>query len=249
MRISKRDWLNYVNMLRKLDKVAADKMLQYINRYGVENTTALINYAYALADRYGEAAAALACEMYDAIANASGVYLPAAEPAATATYAEAATVINGTLKTGNNKIVSNAVGTLVKRASVDTMQQNALRDGAQWAWIPNGDTCAFCLALASQGWIDASPKAIKNGHAEHIHANCDCTYCVRFNDQTDVEGYDPDEYREMYDNAEGDNAKEKINALRRQKYQENGDKIRAQKRAAYAAKKERESKENGDAQD
>ena len=78
-----------------------------------------------------------------------------------------------------------------------------------------------------------SKNALRNGHAEHIHANCDCQYAVRFNDNTSIEGYDPDKYREMYENAEGSTPQEKINSMRRMKYQEN-------KRAAYAESKEKD---------
>ncbi|MCD8354908.1 MAG: polymorphic toxin type 50 domain-containing protein [Clostridiales bacterium] len=61
-----------------------------------------------------------------------------------------------------------------------------------------------------------SKKALKNGHAEHIHANCDCQYAVRFDGKSTVEGYDPDEYLEMYENAEGSTTQEKLNSMRRQ---------------------------------
>lgn len=81
--------------------------------------------------------------------------------------------------------------------------------------MPHGDTCAFCITLASRGWQKASRKSIRNGHAEHIHANCDCTYAIRFNRETTVEGYHPEKYLEMYENAEGAAAKEKINSLRK----------------------------------
>ena len=125
-------------------------------------------------------------------------------------------------------------------AGVDTTMKNALRDGAYWAWIPHGDTCAFCLMLASNGWQRASKKAIKGGHAEHIHANCDCTYAISFNGKGTVEGYDPDKYKAMYDNAEGNTWQEKLNSMRRQQYAENAPTLRAQKNAAYAARRERE---------
>ena len=49
-----------------------------------------------------------------------------------------------------------------------------------------------------------------------------------------MDGYDPDRYLEMYENAEGSTPQEKINAMRRQQYAENAPTIRAQKRAAYA---------------
>ena len=126
------------------------------------------------------------------------------------------------------------VGRLVKRVGADTMLKNAERDHAQFAWIPMGDTCAFCMTLASRGWQYMSKDAMKHGHAEHIHANCDCQYAIRFDESSTVEGYDPDRYREMYDNAEGGTPQEKINTMRRVKYIENPQKIREQKRDWYA---------------
>ena len=154
---------------------------------------------------------------------------------------ETAKAIVGTLKTGNATIVADATGRLVKMVGVDTMQQNALRDGAEWAWIPRGDTCAFCLTLASNGWQPASRKAIRNGHAEHVHANCDCTYAVRFGPDLNVEGYDPQKYLEMYYDADGNTPTERINALRREFYAENKEIINEQKRSAYAKRIERNS--------
>jgi hypothetical protein len=179
--------------------------------------------------------------MYDAIAQLQGASVPPAVPAATATMDETARAVVGTMKTGNPKIVADATGRLVKLVGVDTMQQNALRDGAEWAWIPRGDTCAFCLTLASRGWQRASKNALRNGHAEHVHANCDCTYAVRFDSGLDVEGYEPDEYLRMYNNADGSSPEQKINALRREFYNENKEVINEQKRSAYAKRVERES--------
>lgn len=104
---------------------------------------------------------------------------------------------------------------MTKQVGADTTLKNALRDGAQFAWIPSGDTCAFCITLASRGWQNVSKKTLRNGHAEHIHAHCDCQYAVRFDKNSNVEGYDPDKYLDMYYSAEGKNPKEKINSLRR----------------------------------
>lgn len=201
---------------------------------------ALIDYAYALATKYGEGAAAAAAEMYDAVAIASKANVPPATPAKTATYDEVAKAVNGTLKQ-SPEIVPSAVSRLVKTAGVDTTLNNAIRDGAYFAWIPRGETCAFCLMLASRGWQKASKNAIKNGHAEHIHANCDCTYMVRFGNDLFVEGYDPQQYLDMYNNADGVGWEEKLNTMRRDFYAENKEKINAQKRSAYAKRVERES--------
>lgn len=248
MTISKKSWDRYIAALRRINDKATKSMLYYIQEYGMPQTqeelSEFIYTAFNLSTKYGEAASALACEMYDAAAIASGVALPAAEPAPTATYAEVAKAVNGTLKTGNAEIVSASVGRMVKMAGVDTTMKNALRDGAEWAWIPVGDTCAFCITLASRGWQRASKKAIKGGHAEHIHANCDCTYSIRFDSTSNVEGYTPDRYLRMYENADGSTPNERINAMRRDAYAQNRELINEQKRSAYAKRKERESSES-----
>lgn len=251
MQITLKDWNNYIAILRRLDDRASAEMLAKLTElkrlYDTRRISlnefrqTLIDYGFALVTKYGEGAATAACDMYDAIAEVQGALVPAAVPAQTATIAETAKAVNGTLKTGNDEIVAGAIGRLVKLAGVDTMQQNAIRDGAYWAWIPSGDTCAFCITLSSRGWQKASKKALKGGHAEHVHSNCDCTYAVRFNDNLDVEGYDPQKYLDMYYDADGNTPKQRINALRREFYNENKEIINNQKRSAYAKRIERNS--------
>ena len=223
--ISAKSWDRYINALRKLNAKATNRMLAKINEVGTDDREALeelIRYAYGIATRYGEGASALSAEMYDALAELSGKIVPPAVPAPTASYGDVAKAVYGTdLQSKNPQVMADSIGRLVKMAGVDTMQQNALRDGAEWAWIPRGDTCAFCIMLASNGWQKASKKAIKNGHAMHIHANCDCTYAIRFNSDVDVEGYNNGkEYRDMYYGAEGSTPEERINFLRRAQYTE-----------------------------
>lgn len=237
--IPSKTWQNYIKKLAKIDLKAAADVVAYMTSHDASTEAgakALVDYAYAVSTKYGEAAAELTCQMYDAIAYVSKAAVPAAEPAATATYGEIAKTVYGTLaSTKDPGAVGAAVGRSVKLASVDTLQQNALRDGAEWAWIPSGDSCAFCMMLASRGWVKASAKAIKNGHAEHVHNNCDCTYCVRFDNSTTVEGYDPDALYDEYINA-GDTPSERLNGLRRKLYAENPEKYRVQHRLAYARK-------------
>lgn len=231
----------FIARLRKINEAAVATVQEYLTSHSLitlQDWNALIDYAYSVSSAYGESAASIACEFYDAVAVASNANIPSAEPALTATYQEVAKAIRGTGKSENIDLMANSIGRLVKMAGVDTTMQNALRDGAEWAWIPSGDTCAFCQILASRGWQKASRKAIKGGHAEHIHANCDCTYAIRFNRETNVEGYDPTLFLDIYENAEGDNPEEKINSMRRALYAENKDKINEQKRENYAANKE-----------
>lgn len=245
MTISLKDWTRFVDGMSRISKRAANELRVWVNKnggYASVDRKALIDYAYGLATKYGEASGALAAEWYDVIAEASGKVLDAAEVAATATYSETAKTVNGVLKASNNEeTLYGAMERLVKMPGVDTTLKNAIRDGAEVAWIPHGDTCAFCITLASRGWQRASRKTLSNGHAEHIHANCDCTYAVRYNDNTYVAGYDPDKYREMYYGADGDTPRERINAMRREFYEKNSEEINAQKRDAYAKRQERNS--------
>jgi hypothetical protein len=236
MQITAKTWNEYITRLSRLNQKAGQLMRQYIDTHGTGDADALITYAAALVTKYGEGSAELACQMYDALAEAANAGVPAAEPAVPADYGEVARMVNAT-KNQNPANLPNGVSRLVKRAGADTTLKNAVRDGAEWAWVPHGDTCPFCITLASNGWQKASSKVLKGGHANHIHANCDCEFAIRFDHKTTVAGYDPDKYLAQYNAAGGD-----INKMRRVNYAANKERINAQKRAAYAV---REGSTNG----
>lgn len=238
MQITAKTWNEYITRLSRLNQKAGQLMREYIDTHGTESTDDLIAYAYGLVTKYGEGSAELACQMYDAMAEAANAGVPAAEPAEPADYGEVARMVNAT-KNQNPANLPNGVSRLVKRAGADTTLKNAVRDGAEWAWVPHGDTCPFCITLASNGWQKASSKVLKGGHAEHIHANCDCEFAIRFDHSTTVAGYDPEKYLKQYRDAGGD-----INKMRRIDYAARKDAINAQKRAAYAARKASTNEEN-----
>lgn len=241
MTISEKAWTAYIRRLSAIDSRAAADMRAFVDRHGFGDEKALIDYAFGLTTKYGEGASALAAQMYDAIAELSGIVLPPAIPAETASYGEVARTVRSVTNVSQNAdSVSGAVGRMVRCAGADTMIKNAERDGAEFAWIPSGDTCPFCLTLAARGWTRASSKYLKSGHAEHIHSHCDCTYSVRHSPRDGVAGYDPGKYKAVYEAADGTTPRQKINSMRREQYAENADEINAQKRAAYALRTEKE---------
>lgn len=270
MTISRKTWNKYISDLRKINDAAAKRVIDFMKDYpDLNNSVArkeIIEFSYAIAEEYGTASAAISAEMYDAIAALQKVNVPAAIPAETATYSDVAKTVNGILKTSTNpELVGQGIGRLVKLTGTDTILSNAARDsetppmmapryrasrravkmrnnGAQVAWIPSGDTCPYCIMLAGAGWRKQTNWGAQQ-HTEHVHANCDCTYMVRFNNDLDVAGYDPNEYEEMYKSVDGGNMEERLNAMRREAYSENKEKINEQKRSAYAKRKERESSE------
>ena len=231
MQITEKAWVEYITKMSQISQKAADLMHSWVQKNGLENDKALLDYAYALSQHYGQAIGALSCQMYEATAVAQGVIVPTAEVADLPDYGEVAKAVKGTKKQSPNNI-PGTLARLVKQVGADTTLKNAERDGAQFAWVPHGDTCAFCITLASRGWQYMSKKALRNGHAEHIHAHCDCEYAVRFDGKSTVAGYDPDKYLEEYYDANGD-----INEMRRKRYAQNKDVINARKRELYASKK------------
>ena len=229
MKLTQAAWDDYISRLSQLNQKAGQLMREYMDGHPEADTDALIRYAYALVTKYGEGSAELACQMYDALAEAQGVTLPAAEPAPTATYGEVTGMVKATQDSPPS--LQQGVSRMIKQAGADTTTRNAIRDGAEWAWVPHGDACPFCRMLASNGWQRASKNLLKKGHAQHIHANCDCEFAIRFDHRTTVAGYDPEKYLAQYNVAGGD-----INAMRRIDYAARKDAINAQKRAAYAAR-------------
>lgn len=263
-----KQWTKYRDLLKKINDKAAEEFRDAVFNvngrwHGVGLSQIprdeLIDYAYALVTKYSEASATVAAEMYDAIAALQQADVAAAIPAPTASYDETAKMVNGIIKQSENPdMLAGGITRLVKRAGCDTTLSNAYRDrarltgkdtrtgrqssGAQVAWVPSGDTCPFCIALASRGWQSQTQWAASH-HAEHIHGNCDCVYMVRFNNNLSLEGYDPDEYLKEYEDADGNTPEKKLNSMRRENYAKNKEEINAQKRSAYEKRKELNSSE------
>lgn len=245
MIISSKSFDAYQKKQSEIRKKASDLMRQWIEKNGVEDVEALTEYAHWLQGRYGMSAMSYACQMYDEIASLEGVTVAPATPANTGTYRMTqANVQESLARSPTGQLVTGVVERLVKQAVEDTTLKNASRDKAYFAWIPHGDTCAFCIALASRGWVGTADATT----ATHIHAHCDCTFAVKHRFDTEYEGFNHKSYLERYNRAlkasKGDKnasaSQNAINAMRRQDYQANKDKINQQKREAYARRKDAE---------
>ena len=117
MQITAKTWNEYITRLSRLNQKAGQLMRQYIDTHGTGDADALITYAAALVTKYGEGSAELACQMYDALAEAANAGVPAAEPAVPADYGEVARMVNAT-KNQNPANLPNGVSRLVKRAGI-----------------------------------------------------------------------------------------------------------------------------------
>lgn len=151
-----------------------------------------------------EAAATLAAEFYRgmSLAQTGDDYDAEAFSAHLASGTEAA--VRGIVQTGVNGQLLAMIDELVqrvdyetKRAAGDTVMQNANADprDVKYARVPTGnETCPWCIALASRGFVYASAQSA--GIDGHYHAHCDCRIVPSFGES--VEGYYPDQLYEQY---------------------------------------------------
>lgn len=132
--------------------------------------------------------------------------------------------VRGIAQEGVDGNIAGMIGQLLaridyetKRAAGNSVIQNARRDTRQprYARVPYGETCPFCIMLASRGPIYYTAESA--GFNNHYHANCDCRIVPMFDvavipNEVDgkptggyiarargiVEGYDPDALFQRY---------------------------------------------------
>lgn len=148
-------------------------------------------------------AAARAAEYYDAVRQAqgfSGGYSAVAESMRDpdATLGAVRYFIGKVVEGAPEMFVSLCVTRIdeeIRRAANRCVAHNARKDPAKprYARVPRGETCGFCLMLASFGFNAKTEEA-----ASHSHAHCDCRIVPGFDGKTKVRGYDPDGMYERY---------------------------------------------------
>lgn len=249
-RISAKAWREYVDAHARIQAAARDELVAFFDTlpWGENDNAAvamLAEKAVDIANVYGIADATLSAGFYEEMMLAYGVSVMPVEVVAPVPSFVAEDVAAAAFKAlsidAARALTSGVAAGHVKRAGIETMRNAANRDGAMWAWVCIGDTCAFCRALGSNGWQHAS-KSIKAGnHAEHIHDGCDCQFVVKPpGESLEIDGYDPDALEAEYLAAgKGGNSQDKINAMRRADYTpEFAEARNARRRELYAAQQE-----------
>lgn len=202
---------------------------------------------------WSDAAGLAACEFYDKIISnhdGTGLFGTAALPdqvsrkvCADVIRALAKHLFEGDFQKFIEKVKDNAHNG-VRRYANDTILKNVKRDGMKgirYARVPVGiETCAFCIMLASRGFVYYSKEsASANGH---VHPNCDCKIVPGFDGDV-IEGYDPSVYEGIYNAGNrGNGMKDTINNIRRDiLYPVHKDHINEVKRAWYARNKQQDT--------
>ena len=178
----------------------------------------LLEMLPAIVERYGNAAATAAAEMYEAVMLAEkGYMLPAIMAEAnldmmTNSVRYAAGHLFRDAAPTALQVLMKSLDYYVKQTARETVEQTAYRDrkeGARYARVPQGPTtCEFCVMLASRGFVYKTKSTAGDGY----HTDCDCVPVVSFVDEPEVEGYDPDywydQYRQMKDKDKWNKARQ-----------------------------------------
>lgn len=165
--------------------------------------------------RFGDQAAVVACQEYDGVAAELGFDVAPAdivnefEPAAVGR--SVGYFMRNVTPDNFDSFVAAMVSRAndhVARAANRTIAGNAGRPrdrkaGMRYARVPTGrETCGFCLMLASRGFAYATRRSAGDigGMFNYYHDRCDCRV-VAGNSETRIEGYDPDWYSKVYEDA------------------------------------------------
>ena len=174
---------------------------QVIAEWDGEDVADLRTAAFAVLDAllstYTDLSAARAAEFYDASREAQmvrrkyrAVVDSRRDPKATegAIRAIVQFAVAGAVERFRREALDR-VDTEMRRAANQCVAYNAGRDPAKplYARVPVGETCGFCLMLASFGFQYTSESA-----ASHSHRKCNCRVVPSFGEAT-VRGYDPEQ--------------------------------------------------------
>lgn len=174
---------------------------QVIAEWDGEDVADLRTAAFAVLDAllstYTDLSAARAAEFYDASREAQmvrrkyrAVVDSRRDPKATegAIRAIVQFAVDGDVERFRREALDR-VDTEMRRAANQCVAYNAGRDPAKplYARVPVGETCGFCLMLASFGFQYTSESA-----ASHSHRKCNCRVVPSFGEAT-VRGYDPEQ--------------------------------------------------------
>lgn len=202
---------NYTQALNKLTADMRAKLTLALEQVDMSDVAiardAIIEIMELYVGPYTDMAAILAAEFYDGVrlletGEALGAFAESGREAVATDKA-----VRGIMQdVVDGKPTELVIGKLltrgdyeIKRAAGECIYRNGRRDPLKprYARVPSGgETCKFCIMLASRGFVYHNAK--QAGENGHYHANCDCRIVPGFNDGTTVAGYDPSAYYDQY---------------------------------------------------
>ncbi len=198
---------SFGNVSEQLRQAAIDEFMERIN--DTMTLDEIIEQASEVAYQFSMYGAELGAQWYDLCTELAGID---AEPAnvsdpdaqGIAQRATAAAESGGDAKSVFNSFLQAEINASIRKTGSDNMWRDYERGIApgRWARVPNGNACAWCYMLASQGGWYGSKKAA----SANFHDNCTCTVVYHATPES-IQGYQKqlESYKRMYYDA--DNAR------------------------------------------
>lgn len=193
---------------------------------GMTDFDEIMAEAVRIAEKFSVLGSELGAQWYDLCAELAGVQVEAAELHAmdqealeSAARSTAAASHEPTVRDTFNYYLQNVINESIRATGDANLWRDYERGvkGGRWARVPVGDTCAWCLMLASQGAWYVSEKSALREDAGKYHRGCDCK-AVYYADPESIQGYENlGKYKQMYYAAEDARI---ANARGREKYPE-----------------------------
>lgn len=165
----------------------------------------LLDFFPYLLDAYGEVASTVAVDWYEEVLRESGRTtrwspdLRASEVNVNYALQELGPDGDGS---GALKRLESALGRLVKQHGRQTIMDSSEKNGRRFARVPNGpNPCAFCLTLASRGFVYSSRDTAGGFDPGHYHNDCFCEIVPE--DGVVPSGYDPEALYRQYKSVHG----------------------------------------------
>lgn len=173
---------------------------------------ALLEFVPALAREYGDVAATVAAEWYEelrtgAVGGSFNARLAPLKPdaAVEASVRYAAGHLFDGDPADTLAVLSGSLQRFVTYGSRATVARNVQLDPRKprYGRVPSGSrTCAFCLLVASRGWVYHTRETA--GAFDHYHSDCNCQVAPQWDaENAHIEGYDPDAMYDFYLKARG----------------------------------------------
>lgn len=193
---------------KQLEQAAFGEFMEHV--YDGMTHEELVDVAASIAAKYSFYGCELGAQWYDLCSQAAGLDVDPAEygdpdPDAMRQRAEAALEnVEPTDAPKLNTFLQDLINDSIRMTGYDNLWRDYERGmcGGKWCRVPVGDTCAWCLMLASQGAWYLTEKSAIGADPGHYHSRCDCV-AVYHADAESIAGYrNLERYKETYYNAD-----------------------------------------------
>ncbi|MBO7701973.1 MAG: hypothetical protein J6S36_03580 [Eggerthellaceae bacterium] len=213
---------SFGHVTSQLKQAAIDEFAEHV--HDAMTIDEVVDIAAQVAYKYSMLGEELGAQWYDLCAQLAGVdaddaYLPDVDERGIAERASKAAKPGADVRSVFNEFLSNQIQESIRRTGTANLWRDYERGltPGKWARVPVGDTCAWCLMLASQGAWYLSKQSALGPDPDHYHKRCNCI-AVYYADPDDIDGYSKlRQYKDMYYDADNTRI---ANARGREKYPE-----------------------------